>query len=662
MTSDTVQPKALGRLLEAVEARYPGHVAVQSPGQTDHLGLGVKSPSTSPQPVSWTFSDLRRGSTQLASRLRGDGVQPGSRIATFLNNQAEWALLFWTSVRMGCRFVPLDPRVLGQPAIVSHLLRSIDAAAIFVGTVEIARQVDETLTKEGKPLPVSAYLVSSLAEDELLPANWRTLGSVMVGAEMEESEVSIEKIDLEPGDTILILATSGTTALPKLCPHTSITLRAAAQVCQPLRIDAESSLCQQLPNFHIFGIFLNLAFWLAAGRLIVPSRTFDPQATLKIVASNRKVHLPCVPSMLQALRLQVSKAGERQGSGPYAIIIGGAVITVEALVTAKMLQPQMIFVGYGATEAVVAPLHQLDEGCVNMTGHPVPIAKVDSEEADVRVCEPGSRTPLPRGQPGEIHQGGLGVIEGYLGTDEDKSSDFFEESGKKWKAMGDQGIINSDGHVYVFGRCDDIIIRGGENISPLAIEECLLTIPEIDDAAVVGVPDPVAGEVPVAIVRRRMPGIVPVKRLQAVVANRLGRAFSPTLILDIRTDLSRDSFPTTATGKVQRKSLKELALGHIRHLTTLKKVRLSSDLTKEITGSWATVTGLAEEDIDPEAPVTTFADSIMLMQFLNQAQVQGWRITREDMAELQTVRAQIEFITDQKLGKEGGSVLSVLSR
>ncbi|KAH8433364.1 uncharacterized protein LDX57_010998 [Aspergillus melleus] len=662
MNSDTAQPKALGRLLEAVEARYPDHVAVQSPSQRDHLELGAESPSISPQPVSWTFTDLRRGSTLLASRLRGDGLRPGSCIAAFLYNQAEWALLFWTSVRMGCRFVPLNSRVLGQPAIVSHLLRSIDAAAIFVATSEMARQVDETLAKEGKQLPVSAYLVSSLAEDERLPASWRTLESIMVGAEIAESEAIIEKTDLAPSDTILILATSGTTALPKLCPHTSTTLRAAAQVCQPLQIDAESSLCQQLPNFHIFGIFLNLAFWLAAGRLIVPSRAFDPQATLKTMATNRKVYLPCVPSMLQALRLQFSTAGERRRFGPYAIITGGAVITAETLATAKMLQPQMIFVGYGATEAVVTPLHRLDEVCVNKTGYGLPVAKVDSKEADLRVCEPGSRTTLPRGKIGEIHQGGLGVIVGYLGICEDKNLDFYEKSGKRWKAMGDQGFIDSDGHVHVLGRCDDIIIRGGENISPAAIEECLLAIPEIDDAAVVGIPDPVAGEVPVAIVRRKVPDIVPVKRLQAVVANRLGRAFSPTMVLDVRSDLSQEGFPTTATGKVQRKLLKQLVLDHARHLATLKKARLSSDLTKEITGSWAAVTGLAEEDIDPEAPIMTFADSIMLMQFLNEAQARGWRITREDMAQLHTIRAQIEFIVDQRLGKEGGSVLSVLSR
>ncbi|PLB47378.1 acetyl-CoA synthetase-like protein [Aspergillus steynii IBT 23096] len=661
MTSDTFEPRTLAGLLDAVVAKDPSRVAVQSPSQTDHLGIGDKNTATSPQSLSWTFSDLRNGSTRLASRLRADGIRRGSRIAALLYNQAEWALLFWTSVRMGCQFVPLDPRVLGQPTVAAHIIRSIDAAAIFVSTSEMARQVDKTLTREGKPLPLSAYLVSS-AEYERLPDGWRALESIMVGVETKSFDKSIEETHLEPSDAILILATSGTTALPKLCPHTSITLRSASQVCQPLQLDTESSLCQQLPNFHIYGIFLNLAFWLAGGRLIVPSRSFDPRATLEAMSSNRKVYLPCVPSMLQALRLQLSTAEESQDTRPFAILTGGAVVTSETLAVAKLLQPEMIFAGYGATEAVVTPMHRIDEEREKRTEAGVPVAKVETEQANVRVCQLGSRTPLPRGQVGEIHQGGLGVIQGYLGVGDNENLEFYEENGVRWKAMGDQGYVDSEGHVYVLGRYDDIIIRGGENISPLAIEECLVKIAEIEDAAVVGVPDPVAGEVPVAIVRQRKPGIVPVKRLQAVVANRLGRAFSPTMILDLRADLEQEHFPATATGKIQRKVLKELVLEHVRHLATLKKARLSSDLTKGIMGSWAAVTGLAEEDIDPEAPIETFADSIMLMQFLSEAQAQGWRITREDMAVLDTVRAQAEFIVSQRLGKDKPSVVTVLSR
>lgn len=660
MTSHPIEAKPLGRLFDAVVARYPDHVAVQSPGQTDRLGLGDESTSTEARHLSWTYSNLRYGSNWLASRLSADGVRPGCSIVAFLDNQAEWALLFWTSVRMGCRFVPLDPRVLGQSAVASHLIRSIDAAAVFVSTPDMARKVEETLAQTGKRLPVSAYLVPALANNDSMPAGWRPLENIMAGKEACSDE-SIDGAHLQPGDTILILATSSTTALPKLCPHTSVTLCTASQVCRPLQLDAESSLCQQLPNFHIYGIFLNLAFWLAAGRLIVPSHCFDPRATLQAVQASRKVYLPCVPSMLQALRLQVSTAGEGQRSRPFAIITGGAVVTPETVTMAKSLKPEMIFVGYGATEAVVTPIKRVDEERVNRIRGPIPVAEIDSERVHVRVCEPGSRTPLPRGKAGEIHQGGPGVINGYLGIGDNESLEFYEENGIRWKVMGDQGYIDSEGRVYVFGRYDDIIIRGGENISPLAIEECLAAIPEIDDAAVVGVPDPVAGEVPVAIVRQRKSGTVPVKRLQAVVVNQLGRAFSPTMILDVRSDLKRDNFPATATGKIQRKVLQGLVLDHVRRLATLKKARLSSDLTKDIVGCWAAVTGLAEEDIDVEAPIETYADSIMLMQFLNEAQAQGWSITREDMPALNTVRSQAEFIVNRRLGN-GASVASVLSR
>lgn len=660
MIGDTFEPRTLASLFDAVVAKYPSHVAVQSPSQTDHMRIGHKSTPNSPQSLSWTFSDLRDGSIRLASRLRADGVRPGSRVAALLYNQAEWALLFWTAVRIGCQFVPLDPRVLGQPAIASHLIRSIDAAAIFVSTPEIARQIGKTLTGEGKRLPVSSYLVSSLAENELPPAGWRTLESIMVGARTESFDSSIEETHLQPSDVILILTTSGTTALPRLCPHTSITLWNASQVCRPLQLDADSSLCQQLPNFHIFGILLNLAFWLSAGRLVVPSRSFDPQATLETIASNQKVYLPCVPSMLQALKIQLSTTGDGRDTRPFAILTGGAVVTPETVAAAKLLQPEMIFVGYGATEAVVTPMHRIDEERLDRINAVVAVAQVALEKANVRVCQLGSRTPLPHGQVGEIHQGGLGVIDRYLDVRDDKDSEFYKENGVRWKAMGDQGYIDNEGRVHVLGRYDDIIIRGGENISPLSIEESLVATAEIEDAAVVGVPDPVAGEVPVAIVRQRKSGPVPVKRLQAVVTNCLGRAFSPTMILDLSADLGQDHFPTTATGKIQRKILKGLVLDHVRRLASLKRARLSSDLTKDIASSWAVVTGLAEEDIDPEASIKTFADSIMLMQFLNEAQAQGWRITREDVMVLETVHAQAEFIVSQRLGKDEPSVVTVL--
>ncbi|KAF9895152.1 hypothetical protein FE257_000054 [Aspergillus nanangensis] len=638
--------KTIANLLNAVADKFPSHVAVMSLAQADHIGLGGPEKAASGQVLTLTYSDLRMGSSKLAFNLHHRGIRRGSRVVVILYNQAEWAIIFWASLHLGCQFVPLAPDILSQPAVASYILQLLDAAAIFVSTSELAEQLEQSLATVGQLLPSNASVIIDTPDDARSASEWTSFGDLMT--QNRGIELWNPCANVDPDDTVIILCTSGTTALPKLCPHSSTSIYTAAQICAPLNVSPSWTLCQQLPNCHIFAIMLTLSCWMGGGKLIYPNQNFNPEACLEVMRSNRNVVVPCVPSTIQALSLHLSSATTPLVHPPLAVILGGSSVTNDILESANGLQPEMIFIGYGATEATGTPWHRVNLDCTKGVEGAVPVGKVDPR-SPVRVCEPGKREALPHGQIGELHQGGPGVIMGYIGIDADASS-FYDADGIRWKPMGDQGYIDSEGHVYVLGRRDDLIIRGGENIPPLIIEQCLEKISTIYSAAVVGVPDPMAGQVPAAIIWQKSPGLIPKKKLQTRVIAELGHAYCPTIFLDLCGDLGQENFPLTTSGKVKRKVLRELVINYLQDSVISNGIcqeSTSKDLTAQIAECWAGVTGLKLEDIDPDTNVSTFTDSVMVIQFLHEAAKKHWRLTYADLATLKTVQAQSEFLSKQ---------------
>lgn len=449
-------------LLDQITRQHPQRDAVESMHQKSLLGIGN---------VRWSFAQLQEASVQLAASLSAVGVQRGARVAAFLFNQAEWPLVFLATLRLGAHFVPLDPRVLIRQDDARYVLEKVEARHIFVSDKSMSSAVDSILA-HSLERPIFKCIVSATTGTDF-PSGWITLPQLM--ETMPESSPPITH--LAPNDIILLLWTSGTTSRPKLCPHTSITIATPAlALADHFNITPDQPLCQHLPSFHVFSVVMTLAFWLSGATVIFPSTSFDAAASFNALKPNLQTHMPCVPAMVQAMKAYATSQDHRLPA-PYHIILGGASISPDVVDICRSLGTQRITAGYGMTEGVATLIHAMGSTQSDADGY-VCLGRAIAG-ARLSICRFGTRDAVQRGEIGELHQGGPPVISGYLNATIEDNACFYSKDGVDWCATGDQGYMDSQGRVYLLGRYKDLIIRGGENISPAKIEQCLLKFPHI---------------------------------------------------------------------------------------------------------------------------------------------------------------------------------------
>ncbi|PYH42276.1 AMP-binding enzyme family protein [Aspergillus saccharolyticus JOP 1030-1] len=640
--ADNTQPppdRHLFGLLEQTAERFPDRDAVVALRQTEKPGPVGAEVQT---PLRWTFSELHTRSVRLAASLAQAGIGKGSRIAAFLLNEAEWAVLFWAAARLGSQFAPLDPRMLGQRADALHLLRKLEPAAVFVSAVAMTTPLDAALTEGGFQPVVKS--ITRVSDDESFPDGWTTLPRLMeLQRENAPTALVLPPSPTNTEDTVLILFTSGTTSLPKGCPHTTRSIATPGlMVVNTLNIKPGDHLCGHLPSFHIFAIVMTLGTWFSGATVVYPSPTFDPAASLEAIRLGAKVHTACVPSMVQAIASQLTSDSEALQS-LYQIVLGGASLSPSIVELCLSLGADRVIAGYGTTEGVATLLHFYDAASYQKIRGEVCLGPPRAG-ARVRICAPDSKIPIRRGQLGELHQGGDPIFGGYLDASAEDNRTCYQEDGVNWSATGDQGYMDEEGNVYLLGRYKDLIIRGGENISPVKIEQCLTKIPGVREAYVVGIPDPVAGEVPMAVIRRdRTVDDVSTRMLQAKVQEELGRSFAPTMILDLQEDLQQDRYPTTTTGKVLKPTLQTWVVEYLQQQAAPESAS-GDDLVSQIAAIWVAITGLHADQLDLDAPIRTFADSMMMIQYLHTVTQRLGRVTRKDLIEHDTIRKQADFL------------------
>ncbi|KAJ5937743.1 AMP-binding enzyme family protein [Penicillium verhagenii] len=450
-------------LLDQVTRQHPHRDAVESMHQKGLLGIGN---------VRWSFAQLQEASVKLAASLSTVGVQRGARVAAFLFNQAEWPLVFLATLRLGAHFVPLDPRMLSRQDDARYILEKVEARHIFVSDKSMSSAVDSILAHNLEESIFKCIVSPTKGTD--LPSGWITLPQLM--ETVPESSPPITH--LAPNDIILLLCTSGTTSRPKVCPHTSITIATPAlALADHFGITPNQPICQHLPSFHVFSVVMTLAFWLSGATVIFPSISFDAAASFNALKSNSQTHMPCVPAMAQAMKAY-ALSQDHPLPAPYHIILGGTSISPDMVDVCKAFGTQRITAGYGMTEGVATLIHAMGSSQSDVVDGYVCLGRAIAG-ANLRMCRFGTRDTVQRGEIGELHQGGPPVISGYLGATIEDNACCYSKDGVNWCATGDQGYMDSQGRVYLLGRYKDLIIRGGENISPAKIEQCLLKFPHI---------------------------------------------------------------------------------------------------------------------------------------------------------------------------------------
>lgn len=341
---------------------------------------------------------------------------------------------------------------------------------------------------------------------------------------------------LGPADLAMMQFTSGSTGLPKgaLLTHGNL-LRHAAGIIERTTLAATDRLLHVMPLHHTNGVNNQLIAPLLAGATVVLAERFRAEDVEDQIAAHGVTYLTGVPTMysrmLPHLRDQARLRSLR------FLRCGSAPITVRLHEEVEAAFGVPLVVSYGLSEATcTSTMNPVGARRIGTVGTVLPNQRV-------RIFTPGSDDRAAPGAEGEIRIAGPCLMQGYAG--EESESPIREG----WLRTGDLGHFDGNGHLSVTGRLKDLIVRGGENLSPRAIEDALAGHPAVAACGVVGGPHPDLGEVPVAFVVRRAGETVDAAQLRALVGGRLSRTHTPAAVHFV------ESLPVNAVGKVDRKAL-----------------------------------------------------------------------------------------------------------
>jgi fatty-acyl-CoA synthase len=468
-----------------------------------------------------------------AAALAGLGVVPGDRVAWTGGNHPSALETLYACGQLGAIWVPMNARLAGPEAeyVLAHSGSSLVVHGRDHGPLADALRgrlpgVRQWISAEP---PVEGG-IGSLPYEELL-------------ADADE-ELRDEPVSLE--DPCLIMYTSGTTGRPKgaVLTHGNMTWNAVNQF-MGMDLGPDERTLALAPLFHIGGLNGTVNPALLRGGSAVIVRRFDPAGTLQVIEEQRVTSFFAVPTMLDAMSRDPAFA-TRDLSALRTIGAAGAPLPLPTLRT-WLDRGVTMQQSYGMTEAApgCTVLDSADaERKVGSAGKPVFFT-------DVRVLRPDGTEAAPD-ETGEIVIQGPNVMTGYW--DEPEQTAAVLQDG--WYRSGDAGALDAEGFLYVRDRYKDMIISGGENVYPAEVESALLEFDEVEEVAVIGVPDPTWGEVGLAVVVPS-PGTTPdAEELRTRLRARLAGFKVPKYV-----ELT-DQLPKTATGKIRKPDLR------VRYVTT----------------------------------------------------------------------------------------------
>ncbi|XP_052281556.1 medium-chain acyl-CoA ligase ACSF2, mitochondrial-like isoform X2 [Dreissena polymorpha] len=490
--------------------------------------------------VRRTFSQLLAESDRLAAGLLTLGLQKGDRVGIWGPNSLEWILAQYATARAGLILVQCR-------ALISAVkFKEQDYYDILFQLIpEMASQNPGNI--HSHVLPDLKHVIM-MGEDQH-PGTWKLSDVMNAGSDSDIRNIPDLQRRLQFDEPINIQFTSGTTGFPKGATLTHHNIVNNSYFIG-LTLDYHNRgtrICIPVPLYHCFGMVIGSLQMVNHGATCVfPSPGFDRSATLKAVQSERCTSLYGVPTMFIDM-LNHHDFDTFDLSSLYTGVMAGSPCPIETMrqVIAKMHMDQ-VTVCYGTTEnsPVTFQSHRDDviEKRVSTVGraHPHVEAKIIDEDGHV----------VPVGTSGELCTRGYVVMLGYW-KDEARTRETILPD--RWYKTGDQAVMDEKGFVRITGRIKDMIIRGGENIYPLEIEQVLYTHPKIQDVQVVGVPDKRLGEQICAWVILKEGQTATEQEIQAFCKEKVARFKVPKYVQFVT------EFPLTVTGKVQKYKIREAA-------------------------------------------------------------------------------------------------------
>ncbi|OBR09711.1 AMP-binding enzyme [Colletotrichum higginsianum IMI 349063] len=668
-----------------------GFPSFASPGPEDNSITDEPPPAY----LRWTFQTLAQAIHKLVLAKKSSAADvglsgelgPGTPVITFLRNGADFVLAAWASVVTGCTLTPLNPLTLKNRDEASHMLRTALSLApdghklrvIYAADSDVAKNVDELDADI-----LGAHSIKILASGSEARDGWLHLDGLVRALDASGSgDLSLYTplAGLEGKDHAqagIVLFTSGSTSRPKglFCRHAVLnTYTNSRLLLSPPHLLPQpgSRVCSILPNNHGNGWTCIQTAHGRGAALVFPGPAFStPEALLSTLRRERITHTLLVPTLVHAL-VAVMEKGQPPLESLLSVTFGGMILTKqETLATAKILGANAIENAYGCTEGVLT-----STGSVVASGpDPHMSSSNDQEEVSVgrppmghgiKIVDPATGCVVPRNVTGEIHGYGPMISrEGrwsYIGDEQNKAFYIEKETGRVWFQTGDMGRMDEKGDLFIVGRYKDMIIRGGENISPAAIEAVLMKNSALRtlDPQVVGVRDTIAGEVPAVVIKGDQPGAAVEEAVRETVLQHMTRMHVPDVVIHLK-DLGQKDFPRTTSGKIQKFKLKQLVATHLDNQAAPQTSGISSGLgqheEEQVKAIWTKAIGLgSSSQLDVNAPLGQYIDSITMMRVRDKIRKQtGVALPLAAMAQAATFAEQMKLLHSLSAGRRTASM------
>ena len=504
-----------------------------------------------------TWKELNDEADLIARGMMSLGVKKGDHVAIWATNTPEWILTLFAAAKIGAVLVTVNTNF--KIFELEYLLRQSDTKLLvmiggfknndYVATVnELLPELKTTSGEiESEHLPFLKRVVFAGKETPEGMLNFEDLK--ILGGDFPVEIYEENKKTLNTHDVVNMQYTSGTTGFPKgvMLTHYNI-LNNGKTIGDGMKFTKNDKLCITVPFFHCFGLVLAMMACITHGTTMVPVERYSPVPVMNAISVEKCTAVHGVPTMFIAM-LEHAQFNNFDFSSLRTGSMAGSPCPIEVMkkVIDKMNMREIVIV-FGQTEAspgctMTTTSDSIDKR-VNTVGRAFP-------GVECKIIDPESGEELPINTPGEFCARGYNIMKGYYKMPE-ATAQAIDKDG--WLHTGDLCTVDEDGYYKVVGRIKDMIIRGGENIYPKEIEECLYTCDKVSDVQVIGVPSEAYGEEVMACVILKEGEEMTEEEVKEFVGARMAKHKVPRYVRFV------DSFPTNAAGKIQKFKMREEAI------------------------------------------------------------------------------------------------------
>lgn len=532
----------VGELLDSIADQYPDHPAVL---YTD-------------RPFRKTYAEFRDLCDVVAKGFMAMGIKKGDHVAIWATNYPEWILALFATAKIGAILVTVNTNY--KVFELEYLLRQSDSNTLILiegfkdsNYVEIINQLCPALkdTEPGqlnnRTLPFLKNVIYIGDKKHAGMFGWEELYTL--AAQVSDSEYAQRQQSLDRHDVINMQYTSGTTGFPKgvMLTHYNI-INNGKSIGDCMNFSTEDRLCIPVPFFHCFGLVLGIMACVTHGTTMVPLDYYQPLKVMEALQNEGCTAVHGVPTMFIAM-LEHPEFSRFTFSKLRTGIMAGSPCPVKVMQqVVDLMGAREITIAYGQTEAspvcTQTRVNDSIELRVSTVGRALP-------GIECKVVNPETNEEVAPGVAGEFVARGYNVMKGYYKMAEATLQAIDSEG---WLHTGDLATMDENGYFKITGRIKDMIIRGGENIYPKEIEEFLYTHPAVKDVQVIGVPSKEYGEEVMAYIILKEGMTLTEDEVKTYVKGHMARHKTPRYVR------FTDSFPMTASGKIQKYKLREAAI------------------------------------------------------------------------------------------------------